>query len=101
MPVFNFQNHWLDWRFHFNNLVDAQNRNSNNTTDNNPRPVLSGYFWVYLIIATTLTAITVECWYMFTTRQQHTTRWLINPVIDLLKAVWNKIVMILKTLRKC
>ncbi|KAK4175149.1 hypothetical protein QBC36DRAFT_28364 [Triangularia setosa] len=52
MPVFSFANDWRDIYFR--------------ETDADKPPVLSSYFWVYLIVSVTLTAFTVFSWWHYT-----------------------------------
>ncbi|KAK0701526.1 hypothetical protein B0T21DRAFT_378826 [Apiosordaria backusii] len=52
MPVFDFANDWRDIYFR--------------KTDADKPPVLSSYFWVYLIVSITLTGFTVFGWWRYT-----------------------------------
>ncbi|KAK3356675.1 hypothetical protein B0T25DRAFT_137765 [Lasiosphaeria hispida] len=67
MPVFDFKNRWWNERFR----DGSSNSNTNPDTPdlslmNPPPPVLSGYFWIYLIISALLTVGTLYSWYIYT-----------------------------------
>jgi hypothetical protein len=62
MPVFNFQNDWRDIRFHPAATSDGDESND----PARPKPVLSSYFWIYLIVSVCLTAVTVFGWWRYT-----------------------------------
>lgn len=52
MPVFDFENDWRDMYFR--------------ETSDDTKPVLSSYFWIYLLVSATLTAFTVFGWWYYT-----------------------------------
>ncbi|KAK4200769.1 hypothetical protein QBC40DRAFT_306475 [Triangularia verruculosa] len=56
MPVFEFQNDWRD--IYFRETADSG-------PDAGKQPVLSSYFWVYLVVSVTLTAFTVFGWWHY------------------------------------
>jgi len=58
MPIFGWTNDWIDLSFH---PIKQDNTSSSNSGSNNgPNlPVVSGYIWVYLIIAVVITLATL------------------------------------------
>ncbi|KFA53362.1 hypothetical protein S40293_11099 [Stachybotrys chartarum IBT 40293] len=58
MPVFDFENSWVDWRFRPVN--DSSSRDDPvGAGSSTSAPVFSGYFWIWLIFAFVLTLITL------------------------------------------
>ncbi len=62
MPVFDFANDWRDIRFG----QTGTNSDSGHGNGDSNKPVLSFYFWIYLIISFVLTAITIFGWWRYT-----------------------------------
>jgi hypothetical protein len=70
MPVFDFENDWRDIRFReTGDGAEAPGKDQEGTR--NPKPVLSFYFWIYLIISVGLTAVTVFGWWRYTRTGRH------------------------------
>ncbi|KAK4159325.1 hypothetical protein QBC43DRAFT_222337 [Cladorrhinum sp. PSN259] len=72
MPIFGFQNKWLDIYFNLAKKKSDSELGSDHLSNDGPAsslPVLSGYFWIYLAISTTLTGATVG-FYIWYTREQ-------------------------------
>ncbi|KAK4229319.1 hypothetical protein QBC38DRAFT_359741, partial [Podospora fimiseda] len=65
MPIFGFQNKWLDIYF---KLANTKSDSDNNTPG--PPPVLSGYFWIYLAVSISLTGATVGFYVWYTGEQK-------------------------------
>ncbi|KAK0712057.1 hypothetical protein B0H67DRAFT_669833 [Lasiosphaeris hirsuta] len=68
MPVFDFKNHWTDARLRYA-PSDGPNPNSSNSSQAQQTPeapVVSGYFWWYLIASVSLTVLTVSLWSWYT-----------------------------------
>jgi hypothetical protein len=65
MPVFQFANDWRNWRLQ--PVYNASSSSSGGGTNNTP--VFSGYFWIYFAISGSLTLITIEVWWRFTSRE--------------------------------
>ncbi|KAK0615642.1 hypothetical protein B0T17DRAFT_538680 [Bombardia bombarda] len=57
-PVFDFSNYWYD--LHWN--PPANSSSSSSSDDSSDKPVLSGYFWIYLALSLGLTFVTVVWW---------------------------------------
>ncbi|GAB1313737.1 hypothetical protein MFIFM68171_03947 [Madurella fahalii] len=85
MPVFDFRNEW--WNMHFK--VEPSGNGTSSGLEGNDRfpspsgPVLSGYFWIYLILSISLSGIT---WFLY--------QWWIkddqNPPSSLWRIVWRQ-----------
>jgi hypothetical protein len=58
MPIFGWTNDWIDLSFHSIKQDNTSASNSGSNNDPNP-PVVSGYLWVYLIIAVVVTLVTL------------------------------------------
>lgn len=67
MPVFDFDNDWRDIRFRESDAgPDSPSQDRKAEGGGNNKPVLSFYFWIYLIVSFSLTAITVFGWWRYT-----------------------------------
>ncbi|KAK4191059.1 hypothetical protein QBC35DRAFT_538948 [Podospora australis] len=68
MPVFDFKNHWWDWRFQMTKESNGTSSADGGKQDEKagPQPVLSGHFWIYLGISLVLTLVTLSgyCWHI-------------------------------------
>ncbi|KAK4043932.1 hypothetical protein C8A01DRAFT_43289 [Parachaetomium inaequale] len=72
MPVFDFANEWRDIYFReTGNEPDASNQDSDARGAGSPKPVLSFYFWIYLIVSVSLTAVTIFGWWRYTRTTRH------------------------------
>lgn len=61
MPVFNFENYWVDWSFrpvNGSNIRDEPVSVASSASASASTPVFSGYFWIWLILAPILTVVT-------------------------------------------
>jgi hypothetical protein len=58
MPIFGWTIDWIDLSFHSIKQDNTSASNSGSNNDPNP-PVVSGYLWVYLIIAVVVTLVTL------------------------------------------
>ncbi|KAI0387447.1 hypothetical protein F5Y04DRAFT_240201 [Hypomontagnella monticulosa] len=58
MPIFQWSNDWRDWRYHPVDSGNTSDSNSQDASDGELPPVVSGYIWIYLSISVSLTIIT-------------------------------------------
>ncbi|KFA73447.1 hypothetical protein S40288_10887 [Stachybotrys chartarum IBT 40288] len=58
MPVFNFENDWLDWRFQRVNGSSGSRDDPVGAASPDSAPVFSAYFWIWLVVAILLTLVT-------------------------------------------
>jgi hypothetical protein len=67
MPIFDFKNDWRDIHFRESDAgPDSSTQDSKTQADGNHKPVLSFYFWIYLIVSFSLAAVTVFGWWRYT-----------------------------------
>jgi hypothetical protein len=72
MPVFDFANEWRDIYFReTGNKPDASAKDSDGRGTGSTKPVLSFYFWIYLIVSVSLTAVTIFGWWRYTRTTRH------------------------------
>ncbi|KAL2186976.1 hypothetical protein L209DRAFT_752796 [Thermothelomyces heterothallicus CBS 203.75] len=72
MPVFDFSNDWRDVRFRETGSEPAESTSEPKSQGmEKSKPVLSFYFWIYLIISVSLTAVTVFGWWRYTRTIKH------------------------------
>ncbi|KAK3358204.1 hypothetical protein B0T25DRAFT_541147 [Lasiosphaeria hispida] len=66
MPVSDFKNYWADVRFRYYAPSDGLTPNSSQAEQTPEPPVVSGYFWWYLVTSVGLTVLTISLWSWYT-----------------------------------
>lgn len=94
MPIFDWKARW--WNFYGAFVAQLSTDESSSTnqtsTDPGPKPVLSGYFWIYLAVSLFLTFLTVIICFFYISD------W--NPVINFFSSIWtamNRVYVKIKT----
>ncbi|KAK4234311.1 hypothetical protein C8A03DRAFT_37915 [Achaetomium macrosporum] len=64
-PVFNFQNYWWDQNFRPTDSASSSASSNTSSLPETPKPVLSGYFWIYLVTSIVLTIVTLLGWQLY------------------------------------